>query len=149
MNGTYIHYGHDSFDKELFNPIKNSSWQNKPRGGLWSSPIDSERGWRNWCEGEGFRLDKLNDHFTFTIKDTARVLRIDNKDNLDDIPILHKDRSVFPNEYDYYLDFKKITKDYDAILFDLTSDPRLYWSMYGWDVDTLLVLNPDIVEEVE
>jgi len=48
-----IHYGSTSFDPKKFNPVLNSYI--KPTGGLWTSPIDSEFGWKDWCTAEDFR----------------------------------------------------------------------------------------------
>ena len=37
---------------------------------------------------------------------------------------------------------------YDAILVNISNDHNLYWALYGWDCDSLLVLNKDVVEEI-
>lgn len=46
----------------------------------------------------------------------------------------------------YNLDFEKLKEDYDAIEVLISKDSRLYWSLYSWDCDSLLVLNKDIIE---
>ena len=55
------------------------------------------------------------------------------------------------------IDFEELAKEYDGIMvwiyrssdIDLTrmSFDGIYYRMYGWDVDTLVVFNPDIIEE--
>lgn len=153
-NDVYVFCGSDHFDRSLAMPITNElyPWV-KPRGGMWSSPIDSENTWEDWCLSNGFRLEKLDKQFRFVLSEGSRVLRIkSNKDldklysqgykrlDLDQYPYLHDDM--------YYLDFEKILADgYDAIQVTITSET--YWSLYGWDCDTLLVLNPNAVIEIE
>lgn len=50
-----IHYGHSDFNIAKFKPIKNDDygWV-KPNGGLWTSPLESNWGWKDWCISEGF-----------------------------------------------------------------------------------------------
>ena len=46
-------------------------------------------------------------------------------------------------------DFEKMLADgWDAIEFRLSEDSELYWALYGWDCDSILVMNPDVVEEI-
>ncbi len=59
-----IHFGSKEFKPEKFQAIKNQDWINKPLGGLWLSPIDTEFGWQNWCEESGFRECSYEESFT-------------------------------------------------------------------------------------
>ena len=57
MQKSYIHYGNDHFDMNLFNEKKNNprdnQFLNKPPFGFWASPFGDEYyGWKEWCEGE-------------------------------------------------------------------------------------------------
>ena len=49
-----VHFGATKYNPELVQPIKNENWA-KPKGGLWTSPVNSEWGWKHWCEAESFR----------------------------------------------------------------------------------------------
>lgn len=49
----YIHYGSSTFYK--FPPVKNELYFDKPIGGLWASPIDTQYGWKYWCKVNHFR----------------------------------------------------------------------------------------------
>ena len=50
----------------------------------------------------------------------------------------------------YIPDFEKMLADgWDAIELHLSECGELYWALYGWDCDCILVLNPDIVEVEE
>lgn len=46
----YVHHGAPSYDPELFQAVSNGGYHNKPKGGLWLSPVDAEKGWENWCQ---------------------------------------------------------------------------------------------------
>ena len=156
----YRHYGHNHFDQNLFIPIHNREFSNKPIGGLWSCPtVDVDRSWYDWSIGEEFHLENLKEHFDFTIKDSARILEIKNMKDLDKLPRVSHNSSIY--EYDTMnsdIDFEELTKDYDGIKVwmyraeDLDRSKRLfdgiYYRLYGWDVDTLLVFNPNIIEEI-
>ena len=55
----YIHYGSEHFDLEMFEPIKNQRYRNKPYGGMWASPTDAEDNWYNWCLFNDYKTDEL------------------------------------------------------------------------------------------
>lgn len=80
----YIHYGDDLFRTP--NPIRNIDLFTKPHGGLWASRKDDEFGWKDWCEMEEFRLDEFDRSFEFSLKDSARILVLENLDQLDNLP---------------------------------------------------------------
>ena len=137
----YIHYGHDNYVTP--SPIKNLDWFTKPSGGLWASRKDGKCTWKDWCTAEEFHLDQFDSWFEFTLKDDARILELSNVAKLDDLPKWRK------REYEwvattYYLDFEEISKHYDAI--EITDISKLYWALYGWDCNCILILNPDIIE---
>lgn len=100
---------------------------------------------KNWCEAEEFGLDRLDRHFLFTLKAGAKVLELNHEDQLDNLPKLEP-----YNKHDHYdscnLDFEKLSSEYDAI--EVTDIGRLYWPLYGWDCNSILVMNPDIVNVV-
>lgn len=153
----YIHYGDVHFDYDLFDRVRNFSG-NKPMGGLWATPKEPKYiDWKEWCEGNDFNVDRLKYSFEFELSPDAKVF---NMSSGNDIYRLHDELNCC--EYDnwdwYYYQFSKfppvekidfemmIRLGYDA--FMLWMDPDLYWSMYGWDCDSLLIFNPDCVVEV-
>ena len=167
MTKQYIHYGSNEFDKRLFRQPLNYPYFNKPIGGLWASPTEPDYyGWKEWCLDNHFNIDRLNKSFIFTLKDDAKILSIRNRREVYDLP------SKFLIEYPYsnmsyigqcqsfteflnkckrysisvFLDFERIIKEgYDAIEYSVY---ELYMELYGWDVDSLLVLNPNVVIQV-
>lgn len=150
----YVFCGSDHFDRSIFIPITNEPYPwIKPLGGMWSSPVDSDNTWEDYCRGNYFRLESLDKHFRFILAEGSKVLRIRSNKDLDELYSQGYKRSDFdqyPYLHDdmYYLDFEKILANgYDAIQVTMTNET--YWSLYGWDCDTLLVLNPDCVIEIE
>jgi len=47
------------------------------------------------------------------------------------------------------VDFESMKKDYDAIKFNYDNNPSLYWDLYGWDCDCILVLNKNVIVILE
>ena len=45
-------------------------------------------------------------------------------------------------------DFESLKQDYYAIELDISANSDLYWELYGWNVDSILVLNPEVIQEV-
>lgn len=158
----YIHYGCEHFNPDSFGPIKNRRYPDvKPEHttGLWASPVKSKYGWRDFCENEDFCVDRLNKQFKFVLADNARVCHLDSINDLLKLP-----QRAISDDYKgylygllccYYIDFEKTSKMYDAIELHLTTEPRrrfgtigLYDLLYGWDCDSILILNPDVVKEI-
>lgn len=154
MSKKYIHYGHPNFDRNLFVPVRNGMKLNKPDGGLWASPVDAERGWCEWCKSNEFLVGRLETHFEFELSQNARVLEL-TPDNVWELP--EDAKSIFhrnpPEERNFFamveaIDFEALAREYDVLECSLAEYPQLYWSLYGWDCDCILVLNPDVIVEV-
>lgn len=140
----FIHYGHKYFDPRLFKNIKNHNFV-KPIGGLWASRVDAEYGWKDWNEKEGFMECILENSFQFKLKENSKILTIKTKEDLLKVPL---DRTVpeFMKGIFYCLDFEEIQKNYDAIEVIISNDQSLYWDLYGWDCDSILILNRQAIE---
>lgn len=142
----YIHYGTTEFSKDKFKEIKNERLFTKSIGGLWASRVDSEYGWKNWTEDEHFRTEvyREDNYFKFKLKDEAKVLVIDNAKQILDLP---KQKNEFNFSF-VCLDFEKLAKEYDAIEVLISQDGKLYWDLYGWDCDSILIMNKEMVEVI-
>ena len=148
----YIHYGSNKFSNDEWEPIKNENWI-KPHGGLWASAIDAPYGWKDWNETSDYMKCEEENSFKFKLKPEAKILIIDSEKALEQL-IPNKTYSM--NGYvhgigsarQYYLNFETLSRRYDAIDFQLSKDHELYWLMYGWDCDSILVMNKDIIEEI-
>lgn len=151
----YVHYGADRFDSTKFGTIKNCTYPwVKPvhETGMWASPAKSKWGWKDWCIAEGFHPENLKESFSFTLKSGAKVFHVRNLDDLVKLP--ERPGDSLPTALSRYcIDFEALAKKYDAIEVHLSEDPSgargdLYYALYGWDCDSILILNPNVVEEV-
>ena len=143
----YIHYGHTKFDKRVFNKIKNVDCSTKPKGGLWASDVESEHGWKEWCNENEFRDCDKENSFTFTLSDDAKILYIESVNDLESLP---KEKDKFGMNFSSWilLDFEKLAEIYDVVEVSISSDFDLYYKLYGWDCDSIVIMNPDVVVEL-
>ena len=138
----YIHYGHKEFDPQKFQEIKNQPMLPKPKGGLWASPVNAEYGWKDWCEAENFRDCNSEESFLFRLKDVAKVYHIRSMQDVKSMPLIETGITTY-----YVPDFEKMLTDgWDAIELHLSECQELYWELYGWDCDSILIMNKDIIE---
>ena len=138
----YIHYGHKTFEPDRFQKVENQLGIPKPNGGLWASPIETEYGWKEWNANKNIGAS-FEEYFMFTLKKDAKVLTISNVEQLGDLPQLN---SLFPFNTWALLDYEKLAEEYDAIEVKITEDGRLYEKLYTWDCDSILIINPDVIE---
>lgn len=128
----------DAFAPEKFKPIKNRPHV-KPEGGLWASPINAEWGWKQWCEAENY--GNLSSSFTYFVDGEIMVI-----DNLAD---LHKMPWVIFYETLHYPDYEATSKKFDAIYLTENGQQATRFSypqsLYGWDCECLLIMNPHAV----
>ena len=83
--------------------------------------------------------------FRFKLDDNANIFCINNVDDLNFLPKI-KDELVPPTWI--LLDFEELKRQYDAIEVNISNDYGLYWKLYGWDCDSILVMNSDVVVEI-
>lgn len=151
MGKKYIHYGHSEFRPELFREIKNRYAFVKPSGGLWASPVDAELGWKQWCIREEFRVDRLLDSFTFELSENSKILHIRSVHDLESLP---RQQNLVMTPSWVALDFEKLLADgWDAVELHLSEERQdergwfdgLYWELYGWDCDSILIMNSEVI----
>ena len=153
---TYIHYGHTAFNPDEFGEVCNERGWIKPTGGLWASPVNAERGWKDWCEDECFRECTEDNSFKFTMRDPSRIFYIDSEEALKEFAerygksywqiygIARHDKSISS------VDFEQMLRDgWDALEISLSDYEALYRALYGWDCDSIVVLNKDAVMVLE
>lgn len=154
----YIHYGTTNFDPSKGFPIKNEPHWVKPGGGLWASRINASRGWKDWCESEDYNHTDFTKSFQFTVKEGANIAVIKTVEDLMKLPM--QDGCDY-NEYKvvghYWIDFEKCLElGIDAVEICYYGDEYedseywpLHYILYGWDCDSIVILNPDVVEPLE
>lgn len=135
-----IHYGASEYRPELFKSISDNPFFIKPRGGLWCSPVDSEWGWSDWCKAEEFARGSLKKHFYVEFNGTLLV--IDSVADLDQFPWI-EDQGM------HFITFQAMCCDgfaFDAIHLTIRGEQETRltrpWSLYGWDCECVLVMNP-------
>jgi hypothetical protein len=139
-----INYGNGyRFIPERYLPVRNG--EIKPKGGLWSSPVGAEYGWRWWCEEADYHVDLLDQFFTFWIK--GRVLKIDSVDEMMRMPWKPVD-DRYPSLT--RPDFERMRySGIDAIWLTSNGERETRLSvphnLYGWDCETVYVMNPDCI----
>lgn len=151
----YISIGKQCIDKTCWVNVTNRTHINKPFGGMWACPINEEDGyiskWYKWCCNNKPSWVK-NYGITFELTDENRVYIID----------CYKDLEALYDKYylcdgifgDSMLNFELMKLDYDAILLtdagEKETRSRFYkMNLYGWDVESLLVLNFDAIKNVK
>lgn len=153
----YIHYGSDYFIKDKFKHIKNRSFpwvKPEPFSGLWASPVKSNNGWKTWCEDNDFTNEcNLEKSFIFSLKDSSKILYIRNDFELYSLKYTDyldiRSSVYFLNDDLYCLDFEKLQAiGYDAVEVHVNTND-IYLGFYGWDCDSILVLNPDCIVEFD
>lgn len=136
------------FDTERFTPIQNCYPRNKPIGGLWASEVDAQFGWKTWCEGEQYRTEHYTDDncFKFNLAENAKILTLSCIGDVEALPQLGaQDICGFKPNFEEIM-----AMGYDAVDYRLSDDygsafDNLYWCLYGWDCDSILVLNPNVI----
>lgn len=140
--GILIHYGSSQFHHEKFQTIKN--YRVKPKGGLWTSPIQTEWGWKEWCLAESFRTE-FDTYFTLTLQEKSLVYQIDRLADLNDL-IWY----TYPPYQFEYPNYEAMANTYDAIWLTDTGEKETRYTiqrnLYGWDCESVLILNPMAIQ---
>lgn len=157
MRKRYIHYGARAFDDQQFVPISNVFLSNKPNGGLWASPVSAKQPWSKWCKRSMGVECKTDEYFKFQLTKCANVIHLFCYDDVMRLPMQENKEIESLNlsllKSNAYPDFEKLkNQGVDAIEYHLSEDTstdwflNLYQALYGWDCDSILILNPKIIE---
>lgn len=136
----YIHYGSSFFDISRFENVQNCAILSKPiNGGLWASPEGAKEGWQK------INSIRPQDRFCFRFKlaDSARKLLLNNTDVVDKLPQITSSSKNYP----VILDFEKLSEEYDVICYKYSSE--MDGILPCWDCDCVLVMNPNIINELK
>jgi hypothetical protein len=136
-----IHYGASQYNPELFDPISDRVYRNKPCGGLWTSPIDSEYGWKDWSGANDY--GDLSEHFV--VKFSGSMIIIDSYKDMLEMPWVNHSGRDFISFQAYCPGYF----EYDAIHLTAKGEEETRFShpkdLYGWDCETVLILNPESI----
>jgi hypothetical protein len=143
----------------VYNPIKfrrvtngRKFSLNKPDGGLWSSPLKSVFGWKDWCEAEGYiQRYGFSCGFKFKLKSRSRIYVIDSLQDFQDLLRLYSRRNLMG---DRCIDWERLSKDYDGCFLTLPGldQTRLGaegLGMYSWDCESLVIFDLNVLSVVK
>jgi hypothetical protein len=142
------HYGAGAYDEVKFKPAEHRAW-NKPTGGLWVSPRDSEHSWAQWCMAEQFNIERLEAYFDLTIHPDSRTFVIDSCEDAKGLP-WHPMPGMDEGNFRFLQpDWKAIIMDgWDMIILTAKGEVETRFgepSLYGWDCESGVILNPQII----
>ena len=140
------HYGTNKFNVSKFRPPYDVGYMNKPRGGLWASPVNSSYGWKNWCAKNDFRTECLGTFFDFEYD--GNILTIDNHKDLDQLD--WKESPKLMKGFDC-ISFESLCKrGIDAIFLTEKGENQTrynpYKHLYGWDCECIVIFNPEHIK---
>lgn len=139
MSQTYRTYGF-KFDIDKFQDIKNNNSWNKPIGGLWACAVhNNSTPWLEFITENPELMRDTNTYFDFTLKPNAKILKLYDKTDYDNM----MDKYAYKAFFTRCIDFEAISKDFDVIDFKVRN---LYFELMGWDLDSILILNKNIID---
>ena len=147
----YIHYGHTEFNLD---EVQKSvpSIKSKPDKGIWASPVDTDWGWKDWCESEDWSCSDMSVSFRFILTDSAKILEVHKEEDILDYVITNQDSLQF-RRYTHnltdicdYLDTEKLYSEFDGIELFLSDNYSMHDGIFNsWDCDSIVVWNPDVI----
>lgn len=156
----FVHYSRSSqpiiFKNELQHPDKHYSW-GKPSG-LWVTPEFADTNWKEWCEDNGFCLDRLKYVHDVTFSEHAKILEIKTNKEL-----LEFDREYGTTRENHYrfstiinnarfktIKWYEVAEKYHGILispYQWDSRFPLLW-YYGWDCASGCIWNKEAISSI-
>lgn len=157
MNYKYLTLGITNINKQYWQDIRNRTFV-KPFGGLWASPYIEQGKYKSqWHEftSEEFHDKSYNYGVIFNLKHNANIYVINSYEDfsnlLKDNKLSTEFDTLFSSDRFSFLDFEKLSHIYDAILLTAKGEIETRYCMganlYGWDVESLLILNFDCIDE--
>jgi hypothetical protein len=142
--------------KKLPGKATAKSGSTKPKGNfLWTSSLKGrESDWTKFTEGPGQEdLASSGDRVVFSVRPSAKVLHVTNKQEFlwaweeffYQTDWMHEEELI-------YLDWEKISKEYDGFHFGGGGWPGPYTSrpewntLYGWDAESTVWFNPKVLD---
>ena len=163
----FAYIGSRYYDELLFDdPFVDEIDDFKPMGGLWTSPYVGEVTISDWRSFQRInlsdRLERENHCTLFTIKDDANILILDDDVKFAQMyPQYIKEKNadaMFERMVITNVKYDKIIEDgYDAFFLDgeictKVSNISIFEmpvKMFGWDVETLYIINKNILKVVD
>lgn len=151
-------YNSEALDLAKIQPIKNNLEyisRNKPDGGLWTSPIQSDWGWKEWCRLESPNWIKGMMPMMLEIED-SNILIIDSEEKTKALPTIGNPDELwlYNNHPPRIVDYEKLAETYDAIWVVPFKNWRSMHLTYccdwnSWDCETVLIINPKCIKGIK
>lgn len=153
MNKIYIHYGTNKFNPDLFiEPGYNEEWTFKPVNGLWASEDTDDSNvltWKRWCLMNNFYVGNLNQWFRFKLSDDAKGFVIKDSSIIDTPYVKYYNTDLPIHKYSrMIIDFDKL-KEGGFTHIEFIENSWTQWTFPLWDVDCILIIDPNVIVPVE
>lgn len=145
------HYSAQPWELDRSHHYEQGTFGNGKPNGLWLSDDDSF-GWKDWCEGEQWRLDQLAHRTEFVLAPGANVKVLDSTRA---IYKFHEKFSGHPafagtGVEDSWINWDKVVARYDGIIitpyqWSVRLQIGMIW-YYGWDCASGCIWNLDAIE---
>ncbi len=148
-----IHYSKERLDRVHSVPQRHQGASQrlyKPVG-LWVS-VEGDDDWKEWCEGEGFGLERLKCATEIVLSDEPNILHLRGACDLD---AFHAECAIdFCGGLLKVIDWPRVTEKYNGIIiapyvYARRLDTRVSDWYYGWDCASGCIWNADAVAEVK
>ena len=159
--------GRASLSKEKFNNIYHGEFYDlhKPDGGLWGSTFKDIKkdiyasSWLEYCAGiveETFFRKQFNFGVVYELKDSAKILNIDSDEDYINLHKNYGDINTNYTRHTSFINWIKLSKDYDAIHF--TEECFLRWrnifyrsdlglrDLFSFDCESWIIFNFDCID---
>lgn len=135
----FIHYTAKPLSK-IRSRAQNPKPTSKPNG-LWLSVGDA---WKQWCEGEEWRLDDLKYKYSIKLASSTSILWLKTITELDEFGVEYKrqprwipDDNAVISDLTSFVDWKGVATKWQGIIIDpyqwqCRLSPSCSW-YYGWD----------------
>lgn len=148
----FLAHGIKELDKNKFNKVEN--FFTKPKGGLWASIYidnDKEDYQSSWLEWIDVCMPQWRKDYgiTFSVKENANIFIINDEEDVKFLETKYpaKEKDMFTSFKT--IDFEKMSEDFDGAYLTYKGSKELYYVLYGWDVESLVLFNLDCIKDVE
>lgn len=154
----FISLGKKCISADLFKPVENVEYMNKPQYGFWGSPFIQEGNtitspWVEWCEESGWGDEEYYENAViFSLKSSAKIFTLDNFTELKQIPkqyLMPSPIKLPLPDLEYYIDYEALAMDYDGMYITHKDLAEFYWSLIGWDCVSIVLFNLDCIKTYE
>jgi hypothetical protein len=118
--------------------------------GLWVS-CEGDDDWKEWCEAEGFNIDRLACATEVILKPEARILRITTAQGIDDFEAEYHTPSDREHKIFEHVDWGAVSDKYQGIIISPYQwDRRLTNHMwyYSWDCASGCIWDAEAIDRL-